>query len=133
MEVVAHKVFLGCHVAEIVVVGLDFDGDVFHDVETVALKANTFYGIVGHESHVGDAEAAEYLSADAVIAFVGFVAQQYIGFDGIMTLLLEFVCLYLIHKTYATTLLIEIYDSTATLFFNHFESFMELIAAIASF
>lgn len=48
VEVVAHAVFFGAHVAAVEVGGRNFYGDVFDDFETESFEAFAFDGVVGH-------------------------------------------------------------------------------------
>ena len=60
----AHTLLFGLHIATIVVVGLDFNGYVFHDLETETFEAFALDGVVGHQTHFGNAEKVEDLSTN---------------------------------------------------------------------
>ena len=132
MEVVAHALFFGVHVTEVVVVGLYLDGDVLDDFEPVAFESNAFDGVIGHQAHFVYAEKIKYLSTDAVVALVSTVAEVYVGLDGIKSLFLKLISADFIHQTDAATLLIEIDHGASPLALYHAQGLMELLAAVAA-
>ena len=47
MEVVVHFLFFGAHILDVIRIGGDFDGDVFYDLDTIALESDPFDGVIG--------------------------------------------------------------------------------------
>ena len=60
-----HAVFLRLQVFVVVLVGLDLDGDVLHNLQSVGFQSHTLRGIVGQKAHLVDAEMAEHLRIDS--------------------------------------------------------------------
>ncbi len=127
-----HTGFLGLHIALVIGIGLYFERHYLGNLHTVAFKANTFHGIVGHEAHILDSQCVEYMGTDTVIAFVGLVSEMKIGVDRIKAVLLKLVCRYLIHQTDAAALLVEIYDSSPAFLLDQLHGEMKLLAAFAT-
>ncbi len=74
-----HALFLCFEITQVVRIGSDFDGDVLHDFQAIALESNAFHGIVGHQAHFSHTEMSQHLCAAAIIAFIGFEAQMDVG------------------------------------------------------
>ena len=77
-EFVSHACALGLEVASVVGVGLDDDGYVVDDFESVAFEAYALYGVVGDEAYLADAEVAQYFGSYSVFAFVGLEAEVFL-------------------------------------------------------
>ena len=88
MQIVAHALLLGVHVAEVVGIGGYLNGYVFDNFETVSFKTDTFYRIVCHKTHLTYAEQVQYLSTHALVAFVGIMTQMYVCLYSIKALFL---------------------------------------------
>ena len=82
-----HFLFLGRKVAAVDVVGLDHDRHLLDDLNPVDLESADLLGVVGHDPKPAQAEVAQDLSPDPVIAFVGREPELLVGFDGIQTAL----------------------------------------------
>lgn len=131
-EVVPHAGFFCSHISAVVVVGSDFDWNDFDDFEPEAFESATLDGVVCHESHLANAEEVEDLSTDAVFALVGSVSEVDVSLDGVESFFLELISLDFVHKTYATSFLVEVNDGTAAFSINHLHGAMELLAAVAA-
>ena len=103
-----HALLLGEHVAQIVAVGFYLYAHIVDNLQTIALETYTLHGIVGDETHFTDTEQVEYLSAHAVVALIGLVAEMEIGVYGVEALFLELVGLDFLHEANAASLLVEI-------------------------
>ena len=77
----SHFVALCLKVAQVVWIGRRLDGDLLNDGETIGLETDALFGIVGQEAHLAQAEIVQHLSANAVVARVGGMAQRVVGFD----------------------------------------------------
>ena len=128
----AHSGFLRLEVATIVFVRLDYNGNILHDFESVAFKADALYGIICDKTNLADSHLSKYLSANAILAFVGTEAEMDVRIHRIVALLLEFVGSNLVHESYAATFLTEIDDETFAFLLNHSHGFVKLFAAIAT-
>ena len=80
---VAHLVALGAQVGLVVGVGDRFDRHLLGDREAVALEPDDLFRVFGEDADAGQAEVAEDLGADPVVAQVGGQAQLEVGFDGV--------------------------------------------------
>ena len=79
----AHFFLFGAKVFFVVLVGADFNGHIVHHFKSVAYEAGAFFGIVTQQLHFGNAQIAEYLRPDAVVAVVHIKAQFDVGLHGI--------------------------------------------------
>jgi hypothetical protein len=125
--------FLGFEVACVVLVGFLFDGDLLDDFEVMAFESDDFSGVVGHEADFADAEVGDDLGADAVVAEVHGEAEFKVGFDGIETLLLEFVGFDFAVEADATTFVAaHVDDDAGSFLFDALHGGVELAAAVAA-
>ena len=67
----AEAVFFSAEVIDIVRGGFGQEGDLLDDFDAIDLKAGDFFGIVGEDFDLFEAEVAEDLGADTVVAFIG--------------------------------------------------------------
>ena len=67
----AEAVFFGSEVIDVMGRGGNLDGDLLDDFDAIDLEPAGFFGVVGEDFDLFEAEVAEDLGADAVIAFVG--------------------------------------------------------------
>ena len=56
-----HALLLSLQVAEVVLVGGDFDGHVLYNLQAVGLEAYTLHWVVSHQAHLVDTEVAQHL------------------------------------------------------------------------
>src|SRR5262245_1481242 len=103
---------LGLEVLAVVLARLDLDGDLFHDMQAVSLNAINLLGVVGHDADILQAQIAEDLAADAVVAFVGGKSQSQIRIDRIESLLLKLVCVQLVRESDSAPFLAQIDQHT---------------------
>ena len=98
---VTHAVALCIQVVLVFGVRGDGDGDVLHDIESVAGKPLDLERVVGEEAQVAHTEVAQYLGSDSVVAQVGGVAELDVGIHGVVALLLELLGVQLIVELYS--------------------------------
>lgn len=123
----------GFEIAGVVFVGLLFDGDLLDDFEVMAFESDDLSGVVGHQADFADAEIGDDLGADAVVAQVHGEAELEIGFDGIETLLLEFVGFDFAMKTNAASFVTtHVDDDAGALLLNTLHGGMELTATVTA-
>ena len=132
LQLVAQLGFFGGQVVAIVFAGFDADGDFFYDREAVAFDAVNFFGVVGHDADFSQAEIAEDLAADAVVAFVDGEAESLVGFDGVVAFFLEGVGVELVGEADAAAFLAEVDEGAFAFLFDHLHGGGELGAAIAA-
>ena len=84
-------VLLGLQVAPGVLRGGNFERHRFDDRQPVALDAHELARVVGQQPHRADAEVAQDLRADAVVALVGLEAEPLVGLDRVEALVLQLV------------------------------------------
>ena len=120
MQGVAHALLLGAEIALIVAVWLDFDRHVLHDFKAVSIKANSLSRVVGDETEFGDVEVTENLCSHAIVTKVRVKTEMDVGINGVHALFLKNVSCYLGCKTYATTFLLQVNNSTFTFLLDEF-------------
>ncbi len=128
----AEAVFFGAEVIDVVGGGGGLDGDLLDDFDAIDLEPAGFFGVVGEDFDLFEAEVPEDLSADAVVAFVGGKAEFEIGVNGVEALLLEFVGVEFIFEADASAFLTQIDQSADACLLNHLHSGDELLAAFTS-
>ncbi len=74
MQFVPHTFLFGTEVIFVVWVRFYFEGNHFGYFQSVAFKADTLDGVIGHKAHFAHTYATEHLCAYTVITFIGFVA-----------------------------------------------------------
>ena len=89
----SHFFSLRFKVKPVMLVRLDLDGNVIHDLQAVADKACPLCRIIGHESHLGNPQVTQNLGSHSIITLIDFKAELQVGFDCIPSGLLKPVCL----------------------------------------
>ena len=92
----------------VVGVGLALQRRVLNNLQTIGLQSNPFGGVVAHQSHLADTQAAQDLGSHAIVTLVGLVTQVQVGVDSVEALFLQLVCRHLGHQPDATSLLGEV-------------------------
>ena len=129
---VAHLVALGAQVGLVVGVGGRLDRHLLGDREPVALEADDLFRVVGEDADAGQAEVAEDLGADPVVAQVGGQAELEVGLDRVGPLLLQLVGAQLVQQADPAPLLGEVEEDAAALALDHRERRFQLLAAVAA-
>lgn len=129
---VTHAFFFRVEIGEVEFVWGDLDGYILDNFQTVPLKSDAFHRIVCDKTHALYTELVEYLCAYSIIALVSLMSQMDVCLDCVKSLFLEFVCAYLVHEPYATSLLVEIEYDSAVLFLHHLHGAVQLLAAVAA-
>ncbi len=101
-------VFLGLQIPAREFGRLDFDWHPLADQQAAAGDAGQLERVVAEQPDRAHAEVAQHQHADPVVARIGRETQPFVGFDGIVALLLQRVGADLIDQTNAAALLIEI-------------------------
>src|SRR5688500_280688 len=104
----SHPRLLRLKIPAVVLAGLDLDRDFLDDVQAVTFDAANLLGVVRHDADVAQAEGAEDLAADAVVALVGGQTEAQVRVDGVEALLLKRVRVQLVRQTDAATFLAEV-------------------------
>ena len=129
---VAHLVALGPQVGLVVGVGCGFDRHLLADREAVALEPDDLLRVVGEDADAGQAEVAEDLGADPVVAQVGGQAELEVGLDRVRALLLQLVGLELVEQADPATLLREVEQDAAALLLDLGQGRDQLLAAVTA-
>src|SRR5712692_2442121 len=95
---VAHLLPLGHQVALVALGGRDLDRDALDHLQPVPLDADDLLRVVREDAQAFRAEIEEDLRADAVVAQVGLEAEDVVGLDGVLALVLELVCAQLVQE-----------------------------------
>ena len=128
----SHAFLFRTHISSVEGGWRDFDRNIFDDFKSESLESLAFYWIVGHQSHFFDAKHIEDLCAHAIVTFVGCVSQVEVGFNGVESFFLKFICPDLIHESDSTSFLIEVKHCSATFLLDHLEGFVKLCTAVAA-
>src|ERR1700735_1162957 len=123
--------FLGFQVSDISRMRRDLDR---HPRDVYSITAQAFYlvWIVGQQLHLADAEIAQYLRADPVVAQVLVEAEMQVCFDGVHPVVLQRVGANLVAQPDAATLLVEINHDASIRRHNSLERLLQLLTAVAS-
>ena len=92
----------------------DLNGNSLGDRDTGVLKGLEFLRIIGHEANPIHSEMAEYIRAQCVVAMVGFKSQMMVGFDGVLSFILQLIGHEFVHQADPTALLQLIDKDAAT-------------------
>ena len=128
----SHAVFLRAEIFLVVFVWCDFDRDVFHYFQSVALESYSLDWVIGEQTDLTDAKVSQDLCSYSVVPQVGLESEMDVGIDGVKSFFLEFVGCYLVHQTDSTSFLTEIYYGSLASLLNELHGFVELFAAVAS-
>src|SRR5574338_1708539 len=74
-------------------------GNGFGDRKAVSFKADELAVVVREQAHGPDTQIAKDLRSNAVIALVGLEPQPFVGLDGVVSLVLQFVRADLVGET----------------------------------
>ena len=129
---VAHLVALGFEVALEGGFGGDGGGDALDDGDAGGFEGGDLLGVVGDEADAGDAELAEDGGGEFELAVVGAEAEAFVGFDGVETLVLQFVGAELGHEADAAALLLFVEQDAGALAGDEAEREVELVVAVAA-
>ena len=111
---------------------LDFERQRLDDAEAVALEADELARVVRQQAHGADAEVAEDLRADAVVALVRLEAEPLVRLDGVEPLILQLVRAQLVGEPDAAALLVQIQQHAAPFARDLLHRRVELRAAVAA-
>ncbi len=89
VEHVPHFFLFGAHIIFVGGAAFDFKRHAFGDFEAVAFQPHDLARVVGHETQLADAEIKENLRPHAVVPQVGLEAQLFVGFHGVVALILS--------------------------------------------
>src|SRR5580658_3179560 len=123
--------FLGFQVSDISRMRRDLDR---HARNVYSITAQAFYlvWIVGQQLHLANAEIAQYLRADPVVAQVFVEAEMQVGFDGVHPVVLQRVSANLVAEADSATLLVEINHDAAIRHHDSLERLLQLLTAVTS-
>ena len=123
---------MALEVGLVVRVGDRADRHLLGDREPVALEPEDLLRVVGEDADAGQAEVAEDLGADAVVAQVGRQPELDVGVDRVEALLLELVGAQLVQQADAAALLGEVEQHAPALLLDRRQRRLELLAAVAA-
>ena len=124
--------FFGLEIFFVVFLRGDFNAEALDDLNIVLLEFVDFLRVVGEERDLVYFEIMEDLGGDFVMTGVGGKSKLVIGFNGVVSLILEFVGFYFVEESDATAFLIEIDKYAATFFLDGLHTFDELFLAITT-
>lgn len=101
MEHVPHLFLLGAHIFFVGGAATHLNGLTADDFDPVAFQTDDLARVVGHDAELADAQIKEYLRADAVIAEVRLEAELFVGFNGVVALILKGIGLQLVGEANA--------------------------------
>ena len=127
-----HLVALGFEVALEGGFGGDGGGDTLDDGDACGFERGDLLGIVGDEADAVDAELAKDGGGEFELAVVGAEAEAFVGFDGVETLVLQFVGAELGHEADAAALLLFVEQDAGALTGDEAEREVELVMAVAA-
>ncbi len=87
----SHSCPLGFEVFLVVGIRGESYRDLLHDFQSVTFQANDFLGIVGQKADFSHSQIVEHLGSHTVVPEIGGIAQFFVGFDSVESLLLKFV------------------------------------------
>src|SRR5512143_2740519 len=88
-----HLVLLDLEVVDVLGMGMHLDRYARRHGQTVAFQADDLFRVVRQELDLADAEIAQDLGADAIVAEIGLIAEGEIRLDSVLALVLELVSL----------------------------------------
>ena len=113
-------------------VGSDLEGNALDDLEAVAADRHVLGRVVRHQAHLADAEVAQDLAADAVVADVRREAELLVRRDGVVPLVLQLVRLELVDEPDAAALLEQVEEDAPARLDDLLHGERELGAAVAA-
>ena len=131
-QTVAEFGLLGLEVGEIVLVGRHLERELFHDLNAVYFEAADLLGVVGEDAQPPQAQVAEDVGADAVVAAVDRQSEFFVGFDGIEPFVLQLVRPQLIVQPDTASLLTKIDQCPLARLLYHLQGRVKLLPAVAS-
>ena len=114
MQSVSHAVLLGVKIALVIFVRTDLNRDVLNDFESVAFESDALHWVVCEQTNLTNTEFAQNLSTNSIVTFVRVKAKMYVCIHSVKSFFLEFISSNLVHKTYASTFLVEILSNVDT-------------------
>ena len=132
MQDVAHALLLGLEIEEIVVGGLDLDGDPLGDLHAELGELVDLVRVVGQKAQALHAQRAEDLGADVVLPLVPGKAQGQVGVQGVHALLLELIGPELVDEADAPALLAHVEEHAPPLPLDLPHGGGKLLAAVAA-
>src|SRR5208337_3089033 len=123
--------FLGFQVSDISRMRRDLDR---HPRNVYSITAQTFYlaRIVGQQLHLADAEVAQNLRADPIVAQVLIESEMQVRFDRVHPVVLQRVGANLVPQPDSAPLLVEINHHAAVRRHDSFERLLQLLTTVAS-
>ena len=101
-------------------------------IETAKVECFRLFRVVGKEPNLPQSKVLEDLKANPVVPHICFVSQSVVGFDGIHSLVLEFIGSDFLGESDPSSFLRQVNHDSASFFTNHLQSHPELIAAVAA-
>ena len=123
---------LGLEIGGIVQAGIHDERHALFHLYSIATKTGDLARIVCDEAQPVNAQIAEDLSANSVIAQIGGEAESLVGFHGVETAILQAVGAKLVDQSDAATFLAEVDDNALSGCFDHAQGGLELGPAVAT-
>src|SRR5262249_51282031 len=123
---------LGPEVVDVARVGLDLERGARHDGDAVGLEPGDLLRVVGQQAHALDAEVAQDLGADAVVAQIFLEAELEVRLYRVAPAILQGVRADLVRQADAPALLVQVDQDAGTRLRDQLERPGELLAAVAA-
>src|SRR5208282_351840 len=130
-EQMAEFFFFGFQVPDVSRMRRDLDRHA-RNVHTVTAQAFYLVRIVGQQLHLANAEIAQNLRADSIVAEVLVEAEVQVRFDGVHPLVLQRVGANLVAEPDSAALLVEINHHAAVRRHDSLHRLLQLLTAVAS-
>ena len=127
-----HLFLLGAHIFFVGGAATHLNGLTADDFDPVAFQTDDLARVVGHDAELADAQIKEYLRADAVIAEVRLEAELFVGFNGVVALILKGIGLQLVGEANAPAFLTHVDDRAPAFLFDAGQRGGKLVAAVAA-
>src|SRR5208283_4765662 len=119
IQKMAHFRRLGAQIADVALIRYDFQGYSLGDSNSVALKPDYLFGIIGHEPHFSYTKVHQYLRPNSKIPQICLKPQGLVRIDRIIALILKGICLDLIEKPDSPAFMVAHVDHHSTACFSY--------------
>ena len=127
----AHLLLFGQQIEFILLLQLHLDRHTLDDLEIKCSKAVDLLRVVGHQTQFMYAQVLQDLGTNGIVTHIRRESQHNVGFDGIVTFILQGIGSDLVDQSNAAAFLSEVKQYTAAFLFNHAQSGLKLFAAVA--
>ena len=86
-------------VVRVVIAGVDFQRNPFHNLKAISAEPGDLAGVVGQQPQTMNSEIGQDLCPDPVVAEISRKTKLFIGFHGVQSAVLEAVSLEFVDQT----------------------------------